>query len=138
MTKPKPLNLDFESLYDFFPYKEVEKLMLKIDREGHNFPHYTTCKTCEADFEEVVRFTIKYVKQRIKSACEFYLKYRDKPELFAKEREEHEVRQYIREVEKILDHKNFYWVMGKLAKFEYNDWLFRLAFNLKEDEDGKE
>jgi len=81
---------------------------------------------------------IAEIKQRIKEACEFYLRYRDKPELFAKEREEHEVRQYIREVEKILDHKNFYWVMGKLAKFEYNDWLFRLAFGLREDEDGKE
>ncbi|RLE44269.1 hypothetical protein DRJ22_06090 [Candidatus Woesearchaeota archaeon] len=133
MTKLKPLNLDFESLYDFFPYKEVEKLMLKIDREGHNFPHYTTCKTCEADFEEVVRFTIKYVKQRIRSACEFYLRYKDSPELLRIEQEiepPEQFREYYAE-SKI---KNVSVVSWDLK--QYNEWLFKLAFNLKEEKEN--
>jgi len=74
MPKNKPLNLEFKHLYEFIPFKEVEKLMLKISKEGHSFPHWTTCKTCEDDFEEVVKLTLKYVKQHIKSTINGLLK----------------------------------------------------------------
>jgi len=72
---------------------------------------------------------IPEIKQRIKSACEFYLRYKDNPELF-------------------LDEKGFpndsegigifnYWKSLKLIPptmftefdwIEYNEWLFKLAF----------
>ena len=124
--KPKPLNFNFESLYDFFPYEEVEKLMLKISKEGHSFPHYTTCKTCEADFEEVVRFTFKYVKQRIKSACEFYLRYENDPKLLVKE--------HYHLLKKMEDDDIWAFTLLLTAPDleikinEYNKWLFKLAF----------
>ena len=136
--KPKPLNLEFERLYDFFPYEEVEKLMLKIDKEGHNFPHYTTCKTCEADFEEVVRFTIKYVKQRIKSACEFYLQFQSKPFIlfyyqnYLTKKQISELMKIIEEIENSPPDIAFEQLYPK-----YNEWLFKLAFNFKEGENEK-
>ena len=33
--------------------EEKIKLMRRIAKEGHSFPHYDTCATCEEDFDEV-------------------------------------------------------------------------------------
>ena len=65
------------------------------------------------------------ILQRLKSACEFYLKYKDKPLLLWEE-------------EGFLLHelnitKELWDIMGKLDDKEwtindYNDWLFKLAF----------
>ena len=41
------------------------KLMLKIAKEGHSFPHYDTCKTCEEDFDLVCTFAISELEKRI-------------------------------------------------------------------------
>lgn len=35
---------------------EKDKLMVSIAKEGHSFPHYWTCKTCEDDFDMVADF----------------------------------------------------------------------------------
>ena len=76
---------------------------------------------------------IDEVKQRIKSACEFYLKYKDDPPLFWDEQKE-----YRKLLKKDLGHIIIRWETMKRfrdSRDKYNDWLFRLAFRsvLKED-----
>ena len=63
---------------------------------------------------------VEYMKQRIKSACEFYLKYKDKPALFSDE--QFKIRWgYDRGTGTyIVDLGNEY--------NEYNEWLFKEAF----------
>jgi len=53
------------------------------------------------------------LKQRLKSACEFYLRYKDKPELLIKEYPEYKEE---------LDEEGWWF------SSEYNNWLFKLAF----------
>lgn len=67
---------------------------------------------------------MKKVRQRIKSACEFYLRYKNHPELLVLEHEEY--------IDELLEKK---LIKQKLAKQglivyneKYNEWLFRLAF----------
>jgi len=69
------------------------------------------------------------IRKHIKSACEFYLRYKDNPRLFlAKESDSKYVFNYIRKIENILNHKNPSYIAWKLASFDYNEWLFKLAF----------
>jgi len=105
--EPRPLDLDAKNL---IPPEEKQALMIKIAKEGHSFPHHITCQTCEEDFDQVVNLTLKFVKQRIREACEFYLRYKDNPGLLLKEHSK---------LEKISDRR------------AYNEWLFKLAFGLK-------
>ena len=48
------------------------KMMLRIAKEGHSFPHWDTCRTCEEDFDEVFEAgkaeAIKQLKQIIKES----------------------------------------------------------------------
>ncbi|MCD6477611.1 MAG: hypothetical protein J7K87_01280 [Candidatus Aenigmarchaeota archaeon] len=61
------------------------------------------------------------IREHIKSACEFYLRYKDKPHLLIRE-----YPKYEKQARKFLDEDD---IEG------YNDWLFRLAF--KEVLDGE-
>ncbi len=68
------------------------------------------------------------VLQRIKSACEFYLRYKDKPELFRKEQP-----QYLDDfcngvISKIVLNTE---TKTKDIIPKYNEWLFKLAFGIK-------
>jgi len=65
---------------------------------------------------------LKIVKQRIKSACKFYLRYKDRPDLLEKEQKD------------LIDYDawdfryhTFVISRGNRA-IEYNEWLFELAF----------
>jgi len=76
-----------------------------------------------------IQYSIKsniifFVKQRLKSACEFYLRYKDKPELL--EKENHKLWVKISNENRITT--------GKITD-QYNEWLFKLAFKdvLKEE-----
>ena len=91
----------------------------------------------------------KYIKQRIKVACEFYLKYKDNPELLM--REKSEIYLCLREICPSyegnggckVDHTVcrfptcawFSWRSVDLRK--YNDWVFKLAFKSILDEELK-
>ena len=70
-------------------------------------------KIIEADFGDYRKtYEIeKYIKQSIRVACKFYLKYKDNPKLLMKERNE------------ICPS---YWENMDLNK--YNDWLFKKTF----------
>jgi len=127
--KPKPLDLNLERLVE-----EWSKREYWITRD-------------EPDLEAMAEHVIK----RIKSACEFYLRYKDKPGLLIKECpelikkfvKEHDLMEVFFAKEDILEIKV---VDGSIIAFlkdrtglsfskkEYNDWLFKLAFGLREDE----
>ncbi len=112
--KLKPLDLDFEEI-------------LKI---------------VEADFGDYRKaYEIeKYIKRCFRVACEFYLRYKDNPELLM--REKSEIYLHLREICPSyegnggckVDHTVcrfpacvwFSWRSVDLRK--YNDWLFKLAF----------
>ena len=67
--------------------------------------------------------TIQFAKQRIKSACEFYLRYWIRPDLLAKEHPEYkkELRKQIGISLSLVEGENVYLL-------NYQEWLFRLAF----------
>ena len=95
---------------------------------------------------------IIYFEEDIKSACEFYLRYKDKPESLIKEHLEYEkvkiwiykndptyvdeaktIREIIEEIEWDND-------LGDVNIFhmeKYNDWLFKLAFKDVLEEEWK-
>lgn len=62
----------------------------------------------------------RFIKQRLKSACEFFLQYMDKPYTFLSEQWE------IAQKEKIKE--KFYTRGYGWSLYDYNEWLFRLAF----------
>lgn len=79
-------------------------------------------------YKPIMYLVIKELKQRIKSAYEFYLRYKDKPELLIKEHPEYKKKVNIFEPTKIyiLGHKvkrNEFYDLNK-----FNEWLFKLAF----------
>ena len=60
------------------------------------------------------------IENLIKSACEFYLKFKDNPELLIEEHPEYEA--VIKDkFELKIPHYGWLFV-------EYNEWLFKLAF----------
>ena len=89
------------------------------------------------NLEELTGFTIREIKRRIKSACEFYRKYRNRPDKLALDFPQYKTK---------LHEFGMFPKQGSIGfinpNFEgYNNWLFELAFKdaLKEDgENGKE
>ena len=69
------------------------------------------------DVEEL----LEEIKHRIRKACEFYLRYKDKPELLIKEHPE-----YSSDVVRICGFKPNSQELNPNEK--YNEWLFKLAF----------
>jgi len=118
LEKPQPLDLeklveDIKNMVDY--WNEDETLMRN---------------------EGVIAIKRKVI-EHIKSACEFYLRYKDNPRLFlAKEADSKYVFNYIGKIENILNHKNPSYIAWRLASFDYNEWLFKLAF--KDVLEGKE
>ncbi len=103
MTKPQPL--DLEEFKDWIEKKEEEI----YEKEGYIDDVYLN--------EQI----IKEIKQRLKSACEFYLRYEDKPKLLIEEQSF--LKKMMEDLEMIKTDPN------------YNSWLFKLAFKdvLKEE-----
>ena len=75
-------------------------------------------------------FICEKIKQRIRSACIFYLKYEHKSELLFKEKREiwNEFRDYVR--------FSGFDLINKPLSREYNEWLFERSFRdvLKKEE----
>jgi len=72
---------------------------------------------------------LRFVKQQIKSACEFYLKYKDNPGLFIHEFPMYKS-EFVRKCIAINLPEERLWLSdGTVAdKNKYNEWLFKLAF----------
>ena len=79
--------------------------------------------------EEFFDFVMCEVKQRIKQACEFYLRYKDKPELLMKEQEwVLKLEVPVNKLGDILEYSRNDWRLVWQNKDEYNEWLFKITF----------
>ncbi len=127
--------------------------MSEEDKNGHKL------KSLDLDFGEILKIVEadfgdfrkayeieKYIKQRIRVACEFYLRYKDDPELLIKEYPEYKKEIEERNKEFLSVTENLKQslipdvVKGVVLSFkhkEYNDWLFKLAFKSVLDEELK-
>ena len=114
--KPKPLNLgDIPEWLE----KQLEKRSDLIKYEKIDVSNPPLLK--ETVFITRIRdVLINEIKQRIRAACEFYLKYKDKPALFSEEQFSISWRYDRLTGTYIVDLGNRYT--------EYNYWLFKLAF----------
>ena len=82
-------------------------------------------KTCDVD--RAIDLTLHKTKERIKSACEFYLKYKNRFELFYVDLENGFIslsEGKENDFEKLLAE----WRKDELSYDDYNEWLFKLAF----------
>jgi len=104
MTEEKLKPLDLEDIWKWFEEKFGEDAM-------NRYYGYETTRLIEE------------ILQRIKSACEFYLRYKDKPELLI---EEHpELKRKCKRLNRWA-YESEYKPHSNMA--EYNEWLFKLAF----------
>jgi len=127
MSEPKPLDLkDIEKkTFEYFCEMLFETKKPRDITEWSDIGKIGGEHGIDAEeIQEVVEFTIKEIKHRIKSACEFYLRYKNNPELLIKEHPEYEedVKMFLDEYETAKAGVNV-WYLRK-----YNEWLFRLAF----------
>ena len=128
--KPKPLNLRFDDIT--IPNNEIAEASFDmIVRALRRNEREVDTKEEAYDIvfsllEEYKDTLLKEVKQRIKSACEFYLKCKDNPRLFV-----YENPKYIEEINELLGEN---WKSIKSRKMNtlhneiFNNWLFKLAF----------
>lgn len=116
--KPKPLDLEKEEFkmdeVTEASYSTILRALMNDEKEVD-----TTEEALDiiGDFINGLKDDLK---QRIKSACEFYLRYKDKPDLFGTEHPEY--------FEEMLG----YAILTNKGNFKptkkYNEWLFKLAF----------
>jgi len=115
MTKPKPLDLeDIEK-------KVLEELPIVV---GDTYTKISEEKRIEQVIKGAIKLTIKEIKQRIKKACEFWLRYRDNPILLWKEKPK---------FRKLIKKESWCDVDGPDLHSDedmqdYNLWLFKLTF----------
>ena len=85
-------------------------------------------KVDERDIEIVFYHLKKNILEDVKSACEFYLRYKDNPELLWNER-----KKYRKQMKNLpimwfdVKIKGEIWFEEEDIK-DYNEWLFKLAF----------
>ena len=107
--KPKPLDLDefwkenFHNARRFFMSKGNLKTRIKLKNKWK-----------------------KEFYSRIKFACEFYLRYKDKPALLIKDNPEYR-KLFESECVHTYVWRKIFW-QYKYDPEKYNEWLFRLAF----------
>jgi len=133
MTKPAPMDLNnfIEEIY-----KKIKK-RIKDRYKPNKFADEWI--DIFKDFEnidnelEILELIIEEVRQRIKSACNFYLRYKDNPELLIDElyyytnqysdtykKLKLEIKKWINKIKESYEDSEMY--------DKYNEWLFRLAF----------
>jgi len=117
--KPKPLDLKM-SLKPHLKFKWGNEEGFRNFKKGY-----------EKGFSDAQEIVLNEIKQRIKQACEFYLKYKDKPELLIKEEPDLSEELVYMITRKLFGYKlspeyllNIFLRYGE----SYNEWLFKLAF----------
>ena len=116
--KPQPLNLEGIKNRKF-----IEDYAREILKEVKNIQETTLNKDIFAHgiIFVFIRELIDDIEQRLKSACEFWLRYKDNPKLFSEE-------QFKIRWEYYSDLGYLVWNMNRKQWENYNEWLFRLAF----------
>ena len=121
--KPQPLDLGRLAV-------EVAKLSAEQDEDGSWWGFDTDISDLPIEIKAVIR-------RYLKSACEFYLKYKDKPLLLVKDWNEKwgDVFDFIDRFSYWTKRNKKVWKLNK-----YNEWLFKLAFKpvLEENENERE
>ena len=110
--------------------KSKIKNLQPLNLNAYNIEKWMETTLFESGFDvDVVGLTISSVRQQVKSACEFYLRYRDNPELLAKEHPEFHIISEILEAIKMINSE------CKALSY-YNRELFKFTFSdvLKEEE----
>ena len=118
--KPQPLDLEVEHIF----VNDLAEATINMIIQGLTTKEQIVDSKEEAItliFDLVQEIVNVEIKQRLKSACEFYLRYKDNPELLINEHPKYE-----KEIQKLWKNKNF--------TATYNDWLFKLAFKFEEEE----
>jgi len=133
MEVVNPLDLKPEDLHKW--YLEATK-ELKPESYNENAQKPYNELTDEQKF--IDEFICEKIKQRIRSACMFYLKYKDKPELLVKERPDKAMieidydtaEDIVKEIHRIIERYGKVEAQAtiRLKIIEYNEWLFRLSF----------
>jgi|GEM_PF-2770731 len=97
--KPQPLDLNFDGIMEAF-------FLVYKDFDAENWQKFWE-EYKKAPIVEDIKLILDIIRQRIKSACEFYLKYKDKPELLLKEHPnlKEEIERIIQKNEKITQPK---------------------------------
>jgi len=118
--KSKPLDLD--KIINSFE-ADIQSILYVMNKGLPNEE-----KENKEQLMKLLKNLLYQYKQRIKSKCEFYLRYKDNPELLIKEHLE-----YKKDVKRFYDsgrktrHRE---IVGMWSLDEYNLWLFKLAFKI--------
>jgi len=132
--KPEPLNIEElkKDMYpeDVFPNITNEEWQ-KIDKIIQKEMGFSLDRISANINRKIWNNMKDWFLIRIKSACEFYLEYKDKPELLVKEH-----LKYEKEVKNKFYHPNVIDTYSLWSYDKYNEWLFKIAFKevLKEGE----
>ena len=120
MSEGKPLDLDIK-------LKPVLKYKWGNEEGFRNFK-----KGYEKGFNEAQEILIKEIKQRIKKACEFYLKYRNNPNLLYDDFSINmEYDEPINKLREEINREYHYLTDIDIVKIyieKYNEWLLKEAF----------
>jgi len=165
-TKPQPLDLEKFAELEHYQWAVWTKYMInnwtKENIERWKRQIKTPYSKLSEKEKESDRKWARKVMKRIKSACEFYLRYKDNPILLLREfpnfMREIETFEGLRLVisndrksytividpvgkteEEIEEYASMYRYYGEIGMVEhylrkYNEWLFKLAFKFKEEE----
>ena len=129
--KPEPLKL--EDLKEFAP-NELEKETMSMMVYGL-YKEEKLVDTKEEAIElafSLINEVIDKIKQKVKSACEFYLRYKNEPVLLVEDFPELERDVVLNSIVNLGGKgENFFFKnegLRKISLEKYNEWLFRLAF----------
>jgi len=134
--KPEPLNLEkikerWIDLETTLSFVEESGFLTTLEEDSKEFKERDEIITNIRELvNEQLEDLFNEVKQRLKSACEFYLRYKDNPELLIKEQSWILELEYEgNRIDDVLDYGAGCWqaVWGEDIK-KYNEWLFKLAF----------
>jgi len=146
MAKPEPLDLvswekEVHSKAKKLAKEIEEGFRIKYDAFFVEIPGPQKFKELKVKDWEVARLygilhAIREVRKKIKSACEFWLRYKDNPKQFVEDYPEYE-----EEVKKFVfleDLSSTFWYDWSAFDYEeYHKWLFKLAFKDVMEKDKK-
>jgi len=122
--KPQPLNLNMER-----DVRRISEYITEIVSEAFRMMEEDKRELQETIKTEVCGLLDK-VEQHIKSACEFYLKYKDKPDLLVKRYPEYkaDLTLFTKDVPFAVPFDERLFNPLWFDYDRYNEWLFKLAF----------
>ena len=128
---PEPLNLEDKNPYPTDIFTEITdeewKNINKILEKELGFPLDRVAGNINRKLWNNMR---EWFKERVKSACDFYLRYKDNPELFVKEHPEYKEEEITVGIYSDIEPFpiKIKFLINSPFQPEYKEWLFKLAF----------